>query len=86
MAWQRTDGTLAVHVELWSSRASTHANNVFLSSCHRAAGLPNQQLPIAEFDGKVLAQTVAILRFVGRLGREYFVFVSWLEGYAVSLL
>lgn len=31
-------------------------------------GLPNGQLPILEVDGYVLPQSMAILRYIGRLG------------------
>lgn len=32
------------------------------------AGLPNGQLPVLEIDGYVLPQSMAILRYVGKLG------------------
>ena len=37
----------------------------------RDAGLPNGQLPILEIDGKVLPQSGAQLRYVGKLAGEY---------------
>ncbi|WP_411024211.1 hypothetical protein, partial [Salmonella sp. s58408] len=36
-----------------------------------SSGLPNGQLPILEVDGYVLPQSMAILRYVGRLGGLY---------------
>lgn len=34
------------------------------------AGLPNGQVPVLVIDGYVLPQTLAILRYVGKLGGE----------------
>ena len=36
--------------------------------CGVVTGLPNEQLPVLEIDGYVLPQSMAILRYVGKLG------------------
>ena len=40
------------------------------TTCRVLAGLPNGQVPVLAIDGYVLPQTLAIVRYVGKLGGE----------------
>lgn len=62
-------GLLSRSPHIWTRLSDVLVNNI-ATTCRGAAGLPNGQVPVLVIDGFVLPQTLAILRYVGKLGGE----------------